>query len=302
MSSKNGHWVEELFPPTFQYSAENFNLKDEKYGSVNSQQKRVLLTAENIQDIYQQVNSLALAGTNSLKKEEQTKQSEQGLPAMALEKDLPKSHGPEVIWTVEELNIFRKEFCSLKKENSQLHVKVKELEKYCKNLEELSKSLLKGSESMKTKLDDFKKANKRQTIHNDILKSELKTATSAIETLHQMNVCLMEEKDNLLKKSSELQVQLNKERIEKLKLNQSLESAKSDFSRELICEQESLRNAYEVKINSLKDERDDAVTNYAQERDQHISTKHGLQELLRHFSSLTETAGSIKKDQLHSLK
>ena len=220
------------------------------------------------------------------------------------ERDPPKSYDPEenVIWTAEELKIFRKEFCSLKKENSQVSVKVQELEKYSKHLEETLSASVKGSDSMKAKLDVMKKANQRQTIQNDILKSELKTATSAIETLHQMNTSLNEERDSLLKKNSELQVWLNKERIENMRLNEHMENAKSDFTKQLISEKEKLQHIYESRIQSLMSELDATIKNYDKERDQHINTKQALQELLRHFSSLTETNGSVKIDQILTLK
>lgn len=301
MSSEKGHWVEELFPPAFQYSAEkNFSLMTgERNEGRNNRQKRVMLTAENIRDIYQRVSSLALAETNTVRQEEAEK-TKTDLTSVVPLKDILQINNLEknVVWSPEELEIFRKEFRSLNKGYSNLRVKVQELEKYCKHLEESLKSSMKESESVKSKFEVLKKANKRQTIHNDILKSELKTATSEVNTLHEINISIAEERDNLLKKNSELQIQLNKEQIENKKLNEKLEDAKAEFTKELTSEHENLRNTYVLRIQSLMGELETAVRNYDMEREQHISTKHGLQELLRHFASMTKIADSPNIDQI----
>lgn len=61
MESSQKHWVQELFPPAFQYSEEDFSLIYNSKYTPRITSKSSGITANEIKDIYQKVSEVNLA-------------------------------------------------------------------------------------------------------------------------------------------------------------------------------------------------------------------------------------------------
>ncbi|XP_029639950.1 uncharacterized protein LOC115214988 [Octopus sinensis] len=302
MESSQKHWVQELFPPAFQYSEDDFSLIcNPKYTSRISS-KSPGITPNEIKDIYQKVAEINLAKKIAEeKKAADIKQRENDMEYLFGGKNLePKAKisGKRVVWTSDELSILRSEQESVKKENTEMKVRLQKQETYIKQLEGKATVLTTISNEALENISNLKKVNEQQHIYITSLKTELKSANSTIECLYKINSELSEEWEKLLKKSSELKVLLNKKQNEYEKIVKQLENTKLDLSKKLELNIEKLKATYKSKLELLSDQLNNYQSKYLSEHQQHSVSKKELQNLVQHFLKLSSNSDQVPPDQV----
>ncbi|XP_014774919.1 uncharacterized protein LOC106872432 [Octopus bimaculoides] len=302
MESSQKHWVQELFPPAFQYSEDDFSLIcNPKYTSRISS-KSPGITANEIKDVYQKVAEINLAKKIAEeKKAADIKQRENDMEYLFGGRNLEpktKTSGKRVVWTSDELSILRSKQEGIKKENTEMKVRLQKQETYIKQLEEKATVLTTISNEALENISSLKKVNEQQHIYIVSLKTELKSANSTIESLYKINSELSEEWEKLLKKTSELKVLLNKKQNEYEKNVKQLENTKLDLSKKLELNIEKLKASYKSKLELLSDQLNNYQSKYLSEYQQHSVSKKELQNLVQHFLKLSSSSDQVPPDQL----
>ncbi|KAL5004370.1 hypothetical protein ScPMuIL_017826 [Solemya velum] len=269
-------WVQELFPPAFGLTIDDV-LKRREHLAEEEQNN-----SKHDQELRQTLNK---KGNEEVGKREIAPLASQKNDSKVELVDTAKLDD-ESLWKISELNTLREFFTEIKKQNTQLKVRVNELDKHNK----LHKADLKTKEAVIQKqnmeLTENRIVTMRLKKHCESLQAELKNTSSKLRELENMNCELRAEKQALVKTMCEIDQKANSNRIEKNRMQLQLQTLSKKALSEKIMAEEQVTAQYQKEILDLQKTIQHLTESLQDERRIHGVTKKGLDHLRQHFASL----------------
>lgn len=211
------------------------------------------------------------------------------------------------IWSSKEIDVLRHVFKAAKHQNTELRAQLMAANDKIKKLETRCQSQTKTLDTRTKNLSEALKANKRLQILSQNLKSQLDASVEQAENLRQDLERLDTERDQNLKEMHQLRLQLDKERLEKTRVEITLKNKHKDSLQQEILHTENLKALHEQDVAYLQKKISELSDELKTEKDDHARSKRGLEHLRKHFASLpidgaTGPAKPVAKDQLTRLK
>ncbi|KAL3847670.1 hypothetical protein ACJMK2_018570 [Sinanodonta woodiana] len=311
-------WVGELFEPHFGVTVESLLNKAIPANEESAIQSKVHYVApfdaDAIRNVYRKVHIMtvldeemrtqkwrqAKGEEDSPKQRDDDAQRSGDSPLQGKKNDIDLNDSS--IWNSEEIAVLRQVFKSIKKQNVELSVHVRELETRNKALEEKVSHQDKVIQKQKGELLDVKKANVRLKIHCDSLQSELDLALAKCGAFEEVLKDLKLEKAEMMQEVFDNHVAMDKQRLEREVIQMKLDNLKQVALAEKMTAVESVKTKCQQKIFDLEQEVKKLTEELNKERYDHKNTQRGLKHLRQHFASLSVQdivpPNAVTKDQI----
>ena len=208
----------------------------------------------------------------------------------------------EPLWSSDELDILRSEYKSKKEENNMLKIAVEDYKLEQSSFKEklcLQKDCLAANQ---IELSEAKKANTRLYILCKFLKTQLEESEKTAAAAREKELDLFHEKQAAVEYSRELNIELNKLRIDCENLKVDISRQRMEVQHKMQLESERIKSMYVEEIKNLNEKMADISNLLAREKEEHRRAKKGLEHLRKHFASLSSagspTPGSPSKGHL----
>ena len=208
------------------------------------------------------------------------------------------------IWDSSEIEVLRKVFKTAKTENLKLTAELVATKDHLERLQSKHKKKCDSLDQSAKQLSDAKKANQRLNILSKNLKAELDKSNAKVDYLREELLETGDERAALAKETHALQLELDRERIERRRLEILLEDHNAETLKALRLQDSKLRVQHETEVGVLQRKLKELTLELHEERKDHTRTKRGLDHLRTHFSSLpleesdTTSQGPVVTDQL----
>jgi len=327
-----GHWIEELFPPTYTLTTEDVLKKEKEEREPSVYEKlargRVGITDyERMKNVYERVwlmmrmkeeenekdrlptndKSTQIPDLNAkyreVAKQELTVTEKLDDTERSLEQvDLNQS----CIWNSEEIDVLRNAFKAFKVENNRLKAELRANEEEMTKIREKYKTQLAKITAKDESLLEAKKANQRLHILCKTLKADLDDASAQVEIFRNELSEIQSANKELSKQNHKLQLNSNKDRIARKKLETILTNQEAEVKRGLDLVLGKMKVKHDSEVGLLQKKIMELAQELTEEKKEHERTKKGLDHLRLHFAGVhfgtaDEEFGPVTQDQLSSL-
>ncbi|XP_064639110.1 coiled-coil domain-containing protein 160 homolog [Lineus longissimus] len=291
--NQNQHWIEKLFPPTYAFDHSDVVEKpyEEPKGIIGTKLER--FDAEKMREIFHRVHALYMfeeefERAKKAEKEGNPHDLSKEIQQLEKVKDEPSDVDIEdsTLWDAQEIGVLRSVFKEAKRQNRKmqivLEVKLRQLWSVEKKYKE-QHDLLDTSTKL---LNEAKAANERQDIlvanlHGH-LKCEKQRVHALIEEIKELKLKNVDLNDHI----QMLRIDLDRERRERRRKELDLEEQNQASAREQILREERVDLLHEQEVVKLHDQIHKLEEELAKEKQDHATTKRGLDHLRTHFASL----------------
>lgn len=289
-----GEWVKELFAPIYDFDAIVSAGRDGYCGIGSKIRRAPILDPQSIREVFERVHERVLQ-SEKVKKEE----FDQSQQKAEDEKIDPRK---SAIWNTDDLETLRKVYKSAKGEISKLESALKEEKSHCMQLESQVQSQLKEIDELRSRVSDVAKANQRLVIHRDNLQKQNTVLDLKCAALSDSWIEIAKEKQKAMETMTEANKQLNEERLMRKKLEADICEVRQNLIRETSLIERNITTKCEIEMNDLNEVIRDLTVQLNEERKLHKATRHGLDHLRKHFSSLplreVMPPGAVLDDQV----
>lgn len=192
----------------------------------------------------------------------------------------------EEIWSTTEISILRRVFRTAQQQNNALSARVQAHDAEYGALKRRQKAQEAELEETKARLHETRNTNKRLGILNANLKATLDRTARKVRELEEEVAALKYDGSEKSRRIHEQNVALDKERIERKKLEQDLRNKDSDVVSKLKLQEDKLDIIHQTEVKKLKGMIKKLQDALAGEIKEHDRTKKGLEVLRNHFTSL----------------
>lgn len=193
----------------------------------------------------------------------------------------------ECIWNSCEISVLRQAYKTLKQQSIEAMVHVRETVKRNKELETLTAAQRKTIDSQKVKLSEAVMANKRLKINVDSLNEEIKYLTAKVGAMEEVIREMKQEHSDMVKELHENRVTMDKERMERGRIQMKLDTLKQEALAEKLAAEDTVRTQCKKAIHDLKEQVKILQKELTEEHNKRKVTEKGLKHLRNHFSSLS---------------
>lgn len=193
----------------------------------------------------------------------------------------------ECIWNSSEISVLRQAYKTLKQQSIEAMVHVRETVKRNKELETLTAAQRKTIDSQKVKLSEAVMANKRLKLNVDSQNEEIKYLTAKVGAMEEVIRERKQEQSDMVKELHENRVTMDKERMERGRIQMKLDTLKQEAFAEKLAAEDTVRTQCKKAIHDLKEQVKILQKELTEERSKRKVTEKGLKHLRNHFSSLS---------------
>lgn len=193
----------------------------------------------------------------------------------------------ECIWNSSEISVLRQAYKTLKQQSIEAIVHVRETVKRNKELETLTAAQRKTIDSQKVKLSEAVMANKRLKLNVDSQNEEIKYLTAKVGAMEEVIRERKQEQSDMVKELHENRVTMDKERMERGRIQMKLDTLKQEAFAEKLAAEDTVRTQCKKAIHDLKEQVKILQKELTEERSKRKVTEKGLKHLRNHFSSLS---------------
>ncbi|XP_012943407.1 coiled-coil domain-containing protein 160 [Aplysia californica] len=273
-----GDWVKELFAPIYDFDA-IVTAGRQGYGGSESKIQRVpILDPQTVREVFERVHERVVEAERQ--KQHEAEQEKQEVEDKKI--DPRKS----AIWNTEEIETLRKVYKSAKGEIGKLEAALREKRSHAETLERTVRQQREELDTLHTTLLEVTKANQRLTIHRDHLRKQNSVLDLKCAALSDSWIEIGKEKLKALEAVKEAHKALDKERLQRQKLEADLSEARQNLIREKALVERNVTTKFEIEVNDLNEVIRDLTVELREERKLHEASRRGLEHLRNHFSSL----------------
>ncbi|ELT98935.1 hypothetical protein CAPTEDRAFT_218063 [Capitella teleta] len=318
--ASNPHWVEELFPPTFQLTAEEITEDDsvlkpfaesdkEPGDSIFKKLASRLspLDPGSITNVYERAWLLEyLSKTGNIDATDPLLTQGSVCFNVGNTRDASTSTSDitfaesDCIWNSDEIQVLRTCFKSTSAETHKLKAQLKATQQELEALKTKHSSQILVTTKQNTALQEACKANHRLQILCDSLKKQNMSAENTIAELGDENKALKKTLRKYVKQNQTLEKDFELEKVQRAEIETTLALHHQESTRERMTHEASLKAKHQVLMEKIQQQLDETEQLLDQEKRDHDRTRKGLQHLQKHFSSFVNVDGS--KDELKQWK
>ena len=219
--------------------------------------------------------------------------------------DLASYWKDDSIWSTSEINVLRQVFREAQKQNTVLSGRVRAQNEEYKKLKSKQQKQEVELTAAVSQLHEVRKANKRLQILSVNLKRTIDDTNKKVQALEKAILAMQQERKHHMNLIYEQVLKLDKERLERKKLEQDLSHKDSEAKAEMKLNQDKLEILHQNEVKKLQHVIGKLQESLATEIKEHQRTKKGLDVLRNHFASLPYAGEERRRnmvvdDQLNS--
>ena len=197
------------------------------------------------------------------------------------------------IWNSKEIDVLREVFKKARTQNGHLKVLLEATQKQNQDLDTKCRKQALLIDKRTRALGETSKANERLQIMCENLKDQLASSHRSIKHQKEDIDFLTNERNDAVEELCKVRKELQKERLQRQKLEFDMESQQEELARQEDLRTEQLKFLYEKDIDDLQKQIKKLEKELEAECKDHTRSKGALDHLRQHFSNLPLTGGNL---------